>query len=519
MEKKTLAGARFTKAFPWILFFVFFGLYLFWGLYASAPEVFPRNFFFDTDNHRAFMDLTDPLAEHYRVKVHPLFMLLIESMILSLQNFFAAVQGAWFSAVSLFSSFEFVVAFAEAVCGGGSVFFLYKILCKLNQNAFSSLLFAGIYGFSFHMLVYAGIPETYIFAAFSMVSFFYFILTVVDREGPLTIMEMILLFLWGILCFGITMTNALVFLMGLIWLGICKKDRYVWAKLAAIFAIDAGAGYGLCLLQSALWQDCDRFWDSMMVVLDGGVYNETRYMDWTISAEKTVLFIRQALGAPLLCPEIYLETLENGKTQLSFATYTSQPIFLLTLIVTLLAVAGTIYLFVQALRTRDRNLGFCVMLTIVLGFHLGMHYFYGYYVAFIYTAHFYFLIVILMATALARIPLKPLRIALHLLGIVLFCTEVMYNQNAFQKAIELGRSAEGLTVSFDIARTGLFFGLGVVAIFVFASFLLGKIPGMILRRFFVKASKEKTEELETGAFVSVFVLVLVLVVVGTCMVM
>jgi len=72
------------------LFLAFMFLYItigFWICYNNIFITYDNNIFFGSDSARVFKDLTTPIANHYRITVHPLMLLLLQPLVSFLNCF------------------------------------------------------------------------------------------------------------------------------------------------------------------------------------------------------------------------------------------------------------------------------------------------------------------------------------------------------------------------------------------------------------------------------------------------
>lgn len=192
MRKLTIKG---EKKQIFILFFVF---YIFLGLCISYTINFDTNLFFGADNARVFFDLTDIQYNHYRMKVHPLFLIFTEPIVLILNGF---VNNKGLSVIIL-----------ESFIGACSIVFLF---CTLKELEIEDKLIKAItllYGFSFSMMMFSSIPETFIFAGLGLIYYWYFVLKVSKKMCSYHRSINILLVIFGVINFGMTLTNYMSYI-------------------------------------------------------------------------------------------------------------------------------------------------------------------------------------------------------------------------------------------------------------------------------------------------------------------
>jgi hypothetical protein len=190
---------------PWttalILGGAFFIAYLGFGLVLStrAPRLFARlDLAFDADLPSRIIDLTRLEGAHYRTQLHPLFVLLLNPLGLALRGALRALgapQPGRLAAIVLTSA-----------AGAAAVALSLVLLRRWLTSAVVALLWAVMLGLTSSHLVFAALPETFMFSALSLIVVF---LVVADpvRSGKARLGA-------SVACFGMAVTNlAAVFLV------------------------------------------------------------------------------------------------------------------------------------------------------------------------------------------------------------------------------------------------------------------------------------------------------------------
>jgi hypothetical protein len=138
-----------------VLFLLFFCLYLKLGTSLGATGVFPHDdAIFQADTGRALGDLTDPGADHYRTKVHPLFVLFFNPLGSLLRHLTGSPILAGLILVSAAGALAVVVA--------------HGLFTRIGLDAVLSVACALLVGFSTSHLVFASLPDTFIFTALAL---------------------------------------------------------------------------------------------------------------------------------------------------------------------------------------------------------------------------------------------------------------------------------------------------------------------------------------------------------------
>lgn len=428
------------------LFCVFFLAYVFLGLCISWQRAFNTNIFFGADNARAFEDLTlidmDSPSGHYRIAVHPLFLLLAQTPVL-------LVDG-------VVNRPEMSVILVEACCGALSVCLFDGVLGRKGVERRLRTAFTLIYGSSFSMVIFSTVPETFAFAALGLVSFWYFLAVAGGKKGPLSGREKLLAVFFGVVSFGVTLTNYVFYLVGLVYLLLLRyRPRSGAKEFIKLNVFNGAAVVAGCLYQRFVWREAPLFWSSIIDALWAGQpYEETRYMNWECSLEKTVLWLKEMVLRPLLSPDIYLHTSESY--YLWFSGYRAALKALLVSFWMMVAVCLAFYL---ARRFRDRfdqeQDGYLLGLLAAYAGNLILHYIYGIGGGFIYSPHHLFYILLAAPLALER-SAAPARFRRVLVSglLVFWVVEVLNNLSRFFQSAQAALGAVGSSVNMTHSVKG-----------------------------------------------------------------
>lgn len=190
----------------WILFMISFTFFICLGLmYSRYNPPILNNIFFGADSVRAFDDLIHIKdVTHYRIKVHPLMLILLQPIMLFINGL---VQHA-----------PTTIILAGSLAGALNTIGIYDIISRYLKNTLSKYGIIAIYVCSFSTMVFTTIPETFIFASVYLIMFWNFILKHLYDRDELTYLDYIILVFFGIANFGITLTNYVQYLIGLLGL-------------------------------------------------------------------------------------------------------------------------------------------------------------------------------------------------------------------------------------------------------------------------------------------------------------
>jgi len=220
------------------LFLLFLALYLATGRALGKTGVFAHDdALFQSDTSRATRDLTEPGADHYRTKVHPLFVILLNP----LGTLLWKITGSQIRAAAL------LVAAAGALC----VVMAHAFFRAIGHGAVAALALAVLLGVSASHLVFASIPDTFIFTALSLTVCAWLALR---RPGSLAATVPA-----GVFSMGMATTNLAP--ASLLFLGGARRDGF-WKgvrKTAALVLLVLAVAAALSLFQKKVYPSSNLF--------------------------------------------------------------------------------------------------------------------------------------------------------------------------------------------------------------------------------------------------------------------
>lgn len=207
-----LKDKRYLKPILYFLLFVFYFTLacVFIGKYNSSIN----NVFFGADTERVLNDFINYSANHYRTKVHPLYILLL----------FPIICPIYYLSMITFSNGLVGVALVIAVISTLNCYLLEKILSKINvKNKITKILIVLLFAFSFASINNSMIIETYLFGTTTLLLFWLVFLHFKDKD--LKLKHYLILLLLGILTTSMTITNIFHFLIGAMFLIVFNKKK------------------------------------------------------------------------------------------------------------------------------------------------------------------------------------------------------------------------------------------------------------------------------------------------------
>ena len=401
---------KYINKNPHIVLFVFSFIYLLLlGILLSYNYDIKNNanLIFDSDTSRVILDATEIVANHYRVSVHPLFVLLIQPLCFLLNGI---VLNKMLSIIIL-----------SALASSLSTLLIYKLLDKIRKDDKTNILISLIYLFSFSNIVFTSSIETYNFASLFLILLYYFY---VSKNDKFNIFSYIVLIILGILSIAFTITNFVIFL---IIMFILFLDKKINIKNSIITLIIIGISVvGLSIYQKVVWNTTPVIWG--LSVGD----ETTEYADHSLKVTNVKRVVENDYYNSIISSDIYLNikygnTFNNQNYIITFASISIISLILLTIFYLL-----TIILLV---RNFKKNKFLNIGLLLSLGFNTCLHIIYGNDSTFLYSLHFVYLIILLFAVNYLFEENKNIKTLTSIFIPLLLIAEVLINNKTFIKVL------------------------------------------------------------------------------------
>jgi hypothetical protein len=192
---------------------------------------------FDADGRRVVHDIGRVGGSHYRTKVHPLFVLLVNPPGALLK---AIVGRPRTSALLL-----------DAAAGAAGVLLLHVLLGRLGIGRTRAVLWSLLFATSASQVFFSVVPETYAFSGAGLLLSFLVFASPVSRR-PARVAS-------AVVSFGVTVTN-LAATLALAWF--CSAGREASGRALAVARLGVlviALGAGLSLVQKACYPEAELF--------------------------------------------------------------------------------------------------------------------------------------------------------------------------------------------------------------------------------------------------------------------
>ena len=445
------------------IFLVSFFILMILGLCLSYNYDMKNNYnlLFDSDTGRVIRDAIEIGGEHYRINVHPLFVLLIQPLCFLLNGIFLNKMISIIFLSSLISSLSTVL--------------IYKILDKINKNKINIIL-SFIYGLSFSNLIYTTGIETYNFAAFFLILLWYYF---VNKEKELNKYSYIIIVLLGILSFAFTITNIIVFFIFLFCLFLSKKLSIKNGIIVVLCTLVLGIS--LNIGQKLIWNNTPFFWKTNM--------NEetTNYAEGKISLKNIKNVVENDYMNSLISSDISLKVKYSSE-------YNGQNYIIIfqknDFVSIILLLSFYILLIILIVRNIKKNLILNIGLLLTLLFNTLLHIIYGNDGTFLYSLHFLYLIILLFGINLLKEENKTITKITNIFLPCFLSFEVIKNSFIFSKVLDYVR--DNINKNYLVANIGepftILLEIGIICICFIGILLIINIYKKIKK---VKLKEEK----------------------------
>lgn len=388
------------------LFAFFFFLYTFLGIFLSYHFDFSENYdlLFNADTRRIIDDMSKIFGNHYRIKVHPLYVIIVQPIILLLTGL---------TADKILSCIIF-----SALISSLSVTTLYKIATMFIKNNKISVFISLFFGVTFTNFIFAAGLEVYNVAGLFLLLLWYQTIKMFQKE-KIEKVDYFYYILLGVTSIGITVTNFVVFLITSFFLFIGKKiklKKMIIIQLMVIIVSLLGSS-----MQNYVWHNTPTIHGDYKQNYE----EEKSYIHLGIKKEKVKNVFEGAYINSIVSSELKFIDLKNGGKMIYF-----KKIGIESLIAILFYILILYYLIRNFKKNKLMNIGLiCTLL-----FNSIIHLFYGNTTPFLYACHFVYVFFLLFIINYK--PINKEKWVERLIAIILLLTFII-NSLRFIKVVRL----------------------------------------------------------------------------------
>lgn len=385
------------------------------------------NLLFQSDTKRVIWDVSTFVANHYRISVHPLFLIIM--------------QPLYFIVNLIITNKMLTIIFLASLASSITIVFIYKILSLFSNNTLTKILITMCYAFSFGSIVFTSGIEVYNFAAlFLVILFYYFIKEIKDKN-----VSNIIFIILGIFSAAFTITNFIVFLI-IIFVLVISKHRTIKGGLYIIlFSLFLVIDFNF--IQTVIWPDTP-------FIINNSHEEENYYINYDIDLENASNVIKNDLSNSLIANDLKINVVYGYSYIGSNYVLTFENTHYIKMIFILLFY---LMLLLMLIRNFKKNVFINIGIILTLLFNFSLHLVYGNTDSFLYSMHFLYLIFLLLGINLLEekniIIKKISNIFLSLF--ILF--EIIVNSTRYIKLLDIVSNILSNRYIYTILNKSLYF--------------------------------------------------------------
>lgn len=355
-----------------ILFICFFVFYFILGTILSY-YLNTANYWsvlFDMDTPRVLGDLSLMDYNHYRVSVHPLFVILFQPIVIFL---------------NLFTSDSIIsIILLQSFFGASSVLMSYLILNKITNSYKISLISSIIFGLSFGQVMFTASIETYIFAQFFLLLMWLFAFYKVDKKFEYW--DYVFLVLLGIGSIAVTITNFIQFIIMLFFVVTLNKkiNKPIITSIVVIISVISLSVF-LAEIQNIIWPSAPNFFTKGITDFINRTSEENLYINYNITMNNVINVMNSCFAYSLNIPNYIFP---DG-AYLIFKDSSLIDVFSMTCGIILLLL-NIIFIIKTKFKISKNKIYYALSLSLL--FNLCLHLIYGNAISYLYICHFNFLL-------------------------------------------------------------------------------------------------------------------------------
>lgn len=367
-----------TIIFFTLLFLLYFSLGIIFTYKLNSLD--KLNLFFGSDSNRVFLDLTMRVGDHYRTSVHPIFIILFNPVIKILSI--------------IIRNNVIATIFFQAILNSLSIIIVYKMIKKINGNGMISLLLTLIMSLSFSQLLFVSTIETYTFAQLFLVLLISYFYKIANKN--LETKDFVLIIILGIFSLGITITNFFSYIIVVLFLTILKKEAKRKNELFN-FIILIIIPISLCVvlseIQAVIFPNSRLFLYQNLNSILYNTHEELSYVE-PFGIKSIINQIKTVFVYSFIMPNINLTTVEGYKVLEFGAIHTIQKFLI---IISLTSILICLIKFIKNNYNKIKKNNTLIVLAIIFTFNFVLHLFYGNSEGILYTLHYQYILILILA--------------------------------------------------------------------------------------------------------------------------
>lgn len=416
------------------------------------------NLLFDSDTSRVINDATEYLANHDRINVHPLFVLLVQPIVYLI------------SGIIMNKTLSIIII--SSLVSAISTLYIYKILNLINKEEKINILLSLIYLFSFSNIIFTSGIETYNFAALFLIILYYYFIK--KNKEKIDKKSLIILIILGLMNLSFTITNFMVYLIVLFVLWITKKVNLKQAIVVTIIPLILLLG--LNVTQKLIWHNTPLIYKTS-IVQEKNDYSSTSFDKIAFKNVIVNDYYNSLISNDIDLKIDYGINYTGLNYRLDFVDLSIFNFLLLT--------TFYILLIILLVRNIQKSLFENICLILILGFNSCLHLIYGNTGTFLYSMHFLYGIILLFGLNLHKEKNVKFKKIVEVFLSIFLLLEILINTNIYLKIVDYAKSI--LNTNYLVANLGL--GKALIIEVILVLFIIYLIRIMI--KFACKLKKGK----------------------------
>ncbi len=413
------------------------------------------NLIFHSDTARVIGDMTNFSFSHYRIAVHPLFLIMTNSIYLIIESLVVNKMLSLIIISSLVTSI--------------AVLYMYKTLSLFNNNKKINILLSLCYLFSFSNLIYTSGIEIYNMAALFLIIMWYYVFKKA-KTNDFNTSSYIILVILGITSIGFTVTNFIVYIIALSTLFVFKKIKVLDLTLVVFSTLFISLL--LMFVQNMVWHNTP-------LLTIKNMNKEKEFTNFKITKEKISNVLSDDYYRAILGDDIYVEVDTKMASSYNGRNYTMKfqkhnPFS------TILICSFYCLLLLLIIRNLNKNQFVNISLILTLIFNTVLHILYGNDSAFLYSLHFLYIFFMLFGINLSTEKSPKINKICYLFLIIFLIGELIINSIFFTKVVNIIKSI--LNCNYYVAH------FGVITCLILSIILISVI--VLILHFIIKLIKK-----------------------------
>ncbi len=357
-----------------IYFIIIFSLGMLFSYYFNTSNNWGIFDFFDTP--RVLADLSVRGGSHYRLVVHPLFVIFFQPIV-KILNLFV-------------KNYIIVIIGIQSLTATISLIVFNAIIKKITTNKNLVTILTSIFALSYPQIIFSTIIETYIYAQIFLLLLWLFAFYKIDKK--FSVYDYIILLCLGIGCLGVTITNVVHYAIA-VFILICFNDNVKQRFIKYILMMTSVLAFSVLLsnIQNIVWPDTPNFFISLIDGFFNKTTEELSYINLNVNFNNVMNVLNSNFAYFF---NFFSFTTDEMGTNITFVNSIFSNIFSVICMILFMLINGY-FIYKNFKNLKEHKLYFAMLMAYL--FNFALHLFYGNDTAFLYICHYNYLILFIIA--------------------------------------------------------------------------------------------------------------------------